>query len=71
MSADQLLDRLEEHKRSFDAPHRAELPRLLRRIARRRFTTAAQLIRLHETLLFLRAYPVSAEAVPKWPSICT
>jgi hypothetical protein len=36
---------------------------LLKRIRRARFGTAAELIHLHETLLFLRAYPQSAEVV--------
>lgn len=61
MSADQLLLRLEEYKRRFSAADAARLAGLLRSIERRRFSTAASLIRLHETLLFLRAYPASAE----------
>jgi len=38
-----------------------QLERLLREVAKRKFREPADLIRLHETLLFLRAYPRSAE----------
>jgi hypothetical protein len=60
-SLERLLDRLDELKRpTRDAPARAQLSRLLKQIARRRFRDAASLIRFHEILLFLRAYPQSA-----------
>ena len=52
-----LLDRLAAWKSRFGGPETDELPRLLERVARRRFRQPAELIRLHETLLFLRAYP--------------
>lgn len=55
-----LLDRLEELQRDSGAQARAQLPRLLRELARRRCPDAASLIRFHESLLFLRAYPPSA-----------
>jgi len=55
-----LLDRLEELQRDSGAPARAQLQRVLRELARRRFPDAASLIRWHESLLFLRAYPPSA-----------
>ena len=38
---------------------------LLHKIRRKRFNTAAELLHLHELLLFLRAYPQSAEVV-RW-----
>ncbi len=61
LSLAQLLDRLDELKRpTADAGARAQLQRVLRDLARRRLPDAASLIRLHESLLFLRAYPQSA-----------
>ena len=56
-----ILDRLDQWKSRFGAGETAQLERLLQQIARRRFREAADLIRLHETLLFLRAYPRSVE----------
>ncbi len=55
------LDRLDERKRRFGPPETDRLERLLARLARTRFRDAGDLIRLHETLLFLRAYPRSRE----------
>jgi hypothetical protein len=54
---EQLLGRLDELKRPSDAKGRARLRSLLARVARRRFRDAASLVRFHEILLFLRAYP--------------
>jgi hypothetical protein len=59
-SIEQLLDRLEELKRPASAPERARLESLLRQVARRRFADAETLIRFHEILLYMRAYPQSA-----------
>ena len=59
--SDKLLDRLEEWKRRFGPPESGALERLLASAARRRFTEPADLIRFHETLLFLRAYPRTPE----------
>lgn len=56
----QLLDQLDELKRTHDAAARAQLARVLHALARRRFPDAASLIRCHESLLFLCAYPPSA-----------
>ncbi|MFN0167761.1 MAG: hypothetical protein ACKV22_15145 [Bryobacteraceae bacterium] len=55
------LDRLDEWKRRFGPPETDRLERLLARLATTRFRDAGDLIRLHETLLFLRAYPRSPE----------
>ena len=52
-----LLDRLDEWKRRFGPPETGQLERLLAAAAKHRVRDAAGLIRLHETLLFLRAYP--------------
>jgi hypothetical protein len=58
-SPDRLLDQLDELKRPGGARTRARLQSVLARAARRDFKDAASLIRFHETLLFLRAYPQS------------
>jgi len=52
-----ILDRLDDWKRRFEPGGDGELAALLGQIAARRFKDPADLIRLHETLLFLRAYP--------------
>ena len=57
---EQLLDQLDELKRpAADARGRARLNGVLAQVARRDFRDAASLIRFHEILLFLRAYPQS------------
>ncbi|HEX8130993.1 MAG TPA: hypothetical protein VF527_17965 [Pyrinomonadaceae bacterium] len=59
-SIEQLLDRLEELKRPAGERQRARLASVLRQAARRRFADAWTLIRFHEILLYLCAYPQSA-----------
>ena len=54
---ERLLDRLDELKRSFSAQDRARAGLILASLAERRFTDAGSLIRFHEILLFMRAYP--------------
>jgi len=54
-----LLDYLDRWKSRFDPECAGELEALLRSIAASRLSEAADLIRLHETLLFLRAYPLT------------
>lgn len=56
---DGLLDELESLKRPAGARGRARLRGVLARLGRRRFESAAPLIRFHELLLFLVAYPQS------------
>ncbi len=51
------LARLDEATRRFDARGAKETERLLGVLGRRRYSDPLSLIRLHETLLFLRAYP--------------
>ena len=53
------IDRLEECKRRFDSAGAGHLEDLLTAIAGEKFAATPDLIRLHETLLFLRAYPQS------------
>ncbi len=57
------LDRLEASKRAFGTAEHATLPRLLRPVGRARFPDARSLIRLHEALLFYRAYPPDREVL--------
>jgi hypothetical protein len=52
-----LLEKLETWKRQFGGPENGALERLLERVRKARVLDAGELIRLHETLLFLRAYP--------------
>jgi hypothetical protein len=52
-----MLEKLEAWKRQFGGPEKGGLERLLERVTRARFRDPVELIRLHETLLFLRAYP--------------
>jgi len=56
-----LLDRLDDWKRRFGPPETGQLERLLAAAAKYRVRDAVGLIRLHETLLFLRAYPRTPE----------
>jgi hypothetical protein len=58
-ATDRLLDELEGLKRPAGARGRARLRSVLAQLGRRDFKTAAALIRFHELLLFLRAYPQS------------
>jgi hypothetical protein len=55
------LDRLDLWKSRFGQTGDGQLERLLSQLARRAVRDPQSLIRLHETLLFLRAYPRSAE----------
>jgi hypothetical protein len=54
----ELIERLEQWKRCFDATRAGDLEALLRAVGAERISTPQDLIRLHETLLFLRAYPI-------------
>jgi hypothetical protein len=56
-----LLDRLEAWKTRPGSRHAAPLERLLAAAAKSRFRDAAGLLRLHETVLFLRAWPPTPE----------
>src|ERR1700761_194340 len=55
-----LLDELIPTKASFGAAAAAHTAALLEQLALKRIRTTDDLIRLHETALFLRAYPQSA-----------
>lgn len=53
----QLLDQLDQAKHNFGSRERKLIPTILKSLHSRRFTDAESLIRYHEILLFLRAYP--------------
>ncbi|HYJ46757.1 MAG TPA: hypothetical protein VEV81_09100, partial [Pyrinomonadaceae bacterium] len=57
------LDRLDELKRRFDKGSSALVSKSLAELSRREFTDAESLIRFHEILLFIRAYPHSARVL--------
>src|SRR5437867_4214303 len=57
-----MLDELERAKRQFDVPE-SQVISTLSFFARRKIENAKSLIRLHETLLFLRAYPQGASVL--------
>jgi len=57
-----MLDELERAKRQFDVPE-SQVISTLSCFARRKIENAKSLIRLHETLLFLRAYPQGASVL--------
>ncbi len=58
-----LLPRLEACKGKFGASAAREVLALLDRVEKTRFRDPQELIELHETVLFLRAYPQSAEVL--------
>jgi hypothetical protein len=62
-SLDHLLDQLEECRSRFGRGEAARVAALLSRVGKRRFSDVASLIRFHEALLFLRAFPHGAEVV--------
>ena len=64
-SLDALLTSLEAAKGRFGRGAAEETKALLDQIARHHFRDAKSLIRFHETLLFLRAFPHSAALVPR------
>lgn len=58
--ANQILDQLDEAKRQFGVLPANAIERLLARLERQKIKDPASLIRYHELLLFVRAYPHSA-----------
>jgi hypothetical protein len=62
-TTEHLLESLIEAKRRFDARGRAQSIKLLAELERRLFTDVPSLIRFHETLLFMRAYPQGARVL--------
>src|SRR5579864_209591 len=62
---DTLLSSLEAAKNRFDQGSAAQVKSLLDQLSRHQFRDAKSLIRFHEALLFLRAFPHSAGLVPR------
>lgn len=62
---DALIASLEAARSRFGRRAAAETKVLLDRLSRHRFSDAKALIRFHETLLFLRAFPQSPSLVPR------
>ena len=60
-----LLDRLEAAKFNFGPSAASEIQQLLNKVARREFRDPKRLIRFHETLLFIRAFPQSPSVVTR------
>ena len=67
--AAQLLEQLGSLKLTFSGSSGERIERLLKRLERESVIDAESLITLHETLLFLRAYPQSATIVNKTESL--
>jgi hypothetical protein len=62
---DELLAQLEAAKNRFDSGHAAVVASLLAQLSKLQFTDPLQLIRFHECLLFLRAFPHAGSHVPR------
>ncbi len=62
---DQLLVQLEAAKNHFGPGQAAVVAKLLSRLSRLELANPRQLIRFHETLLFLRAFPHAVSLVPQ------
>jgi hypothetical protein len=56
-SLNSILDQLDELKKRFDSTAISAIEKTLTRLARQKFNDAETLVRYHELLLFLRAYP--------------
>jgi hypothetical protein len=58
-----ILDQLDELKKRFDPAAISAIEKTLARLARQKFKDAETLVRYHEVLLFLRAYPSNSVIV--------
>jgi hypothetical protein len=65
LDPNQLLTQLEIAKNHFDSDHTAQIIRLLAQLSKHEFADSHQVIRFHEALLFLRAFPHSALLIPR------
>jgi hypothetical protein len=66
---DQLLIQLEAAKSRFDSGHAARIAKLLAQLCKLQLNDPHQLIRFHECLLFLRAFPQSPSLLPRVESL--
>ncbi len=62
---DSLLDQLEAAKSRFDSGHAPVVAKLLSQLSKLELKDARQLIRFHESLLFLRAFPHAPSQIPR------
>ncbi len=60
-----LLDQLEAAKNRFNSGHANEVAKLLNQLSKAQLTDPHQLIRFHECLLFLRAFPHAASQLQR------
>src|SRR5713226_8423440 len=60
----QLLTQLEAARNSFDASHSALIAKLLTQLSKLQLDDPRHLIRFHESLLFLRAFPHAPSLLP-------
>jgi hypothetical protein len=60
----QLLTQLEVAKSTFDTAHAAPIAKLLSQLSKLQLTDPHHLIRFHESLLFLRAFPHAPSQIP-------
>ncbi|HLA09550.1 MAG TPA: hypothetical protein VJ023_02965 [Pyrinomonadaceae bacterium] len=58
-----LLTKLDKARNHFEAPRESRLVKVLGQLARHTFTEPEHLLRYHESLLFIRAYPPSAKVL--------
>jgi hypothetical protein len=68
-SLEKLLSRLEQSKSLYGTPRASQISKLFGELESRRFSAAADLIRFHEALLFLRAFPPNRQAVKQTAKI--
>jgi hypothetical protein len=61
----QLLTQLEAAKNTFDTGHAARIAKLLTHLSKLQLTDPRHLIRFHESLLFLRAFPRAPSQIPR------
>jgi hypothetical protein len=61
----QLLTQLEAAKNRFDTNHAAQINKTLSQLSKLQVTDAHHLIRFHECLLFLRAFPHAPSLIPR------
>jgi hypothetical protein len=61
----QLLTQLEAAKNHFDSNHTAQITKLLSQLSKLQLSDPHQLVRFHEALLFLRAFPGAPSIIPR------
>jgi hypothetical protein len=70
-SRDQLLTRLEQSKALYGTTGASQISKVLAALESRRFSSDKELIRFHEALLFLRAFPPNRQVVRQTEKILT